>query len=201
MSKGRCLPRRSDRRGQAADRSQCQPCLRRQVQNISGVLNRPCQEHHRSAPETCIYEDVNAPFVATPLFLWQSAVDSDQLGGDGYEPPCSSAECAVPFAEGMAASLSAHVFDKERHGGFLDYCHHHCGDHHQMRSDGSNLTRGQALHWWYQGGARVYNQTATFASEGFPCTTCCSGAPLSLRAVSRAPRVASEKNQGRAGLV
>ena len=142
--------------------------------NISRTMNQACQSHNAKVPETCIYGDVNAPFVKTPLFLWQSATDADQLGGDDLQPACHESSCAVPFAKSMRESMNASVLQHTRNGGFVDCCHHHCGDYHAMLSD-TGFTRGEALAKWYKGSTRLFNQSAAFAAAGFPCKSCCGG--------------------------
>jgi len=151
-----------------------------ETQNISGVMSQECLAAHADEPRKCMYVDVNSPYVQTPLFLWQSAQDSNQLAGDLY-PPCNETDCAVRFADSILKSMQATVFAKQQNGGFIDYCKHHCEKEPGIISD-AGYTRGQALAMWYEGSVSVQNQTASFDQSGFPCESCCR-APVLWEAV------------------
>ena len=67
--------------------------------NCTATLSQECvRDQNALSPPTpwkCIVASVNAKYVRTPTYLFQSKYDADQLG-TSFNPPCTNAKCADP---------------------------------------------------------------------------------------------------------
>jgi hypothetical protein len=153
--------------------------------NISEVLSAECLARNSARPYACLVASVNAAYIATPLFLWQSVFDADQLA-TSFPQPCTNATCADPYANLLTSSIER-SFERSVHsGGFVDRCYHHCGfapraqdDVAALEIDGLSPLQSFALWfdeltdssrriaprstWWWQ------------SHRHFPCDDCCPG--------------------------
>merc|ERR1712060_414692 len=73
-------------------------------QNASSTLSQECLHQNYLAPHLCLIAEVNAPYLHTPLFAWQSVFDADQLW-NSLSPSCSSASCAKPYAQRLLNAM------------------------------------------------------------------------------------------------
>ena len=165
--------------------------------NLSASLDARCVAEQSAAspptPHKCLVASVNARFLRTPTFVFQSKYDADQLASS-FNPPCTDAECADPYAANMSASITRELWGGEGegagggangNGGFVDGCWHHCGyapgkgDDVGAIAAEDGTTPLQGFAQWYAskapGEARWTQHAPTF-----PCTACC---PASTRAV------------------
>ena len=154
--------------------------------NITDTLSAECLAKNSARPHACLVADVSAAYVTTPLFLWQSVYDADQLA-TSFPQPCTNATCADPYAKHLAASIERSFGHSKHSGGFVDGCLHHCGfaprpqdDIAAMLIDGSNALQSFAL--WFDALTNSRRRTvATGASRSwwwqshrhFPCDDCC----------------------------
>ena len=128
--------------------------------NVSASLDARCVAEQSAAspptPHKCLVASVNARFLRTPTFVFQSKYDADQLASS-FNPPCTDAVCADPYAANLSASIARELWgdgdgdgdggrgggrDGRRdggrdgggegaggangNGGFVDGCWHHC---------------------------------------------------------------------------
>jgi len=163
------------------------------AQNASATLSSHCLAEHAAAPHKCLVAEVNARYVRTPLFAWQSKFDADQLASS-LDPPCKDGSCADPYGAHLAAAITAGLFapGSPAHGAFVGGCHRHCnglpegGDALAIAS-ADGVTWLQHFARWYDGTAPA-NGTAPAQprrageqwlaqqhAPHFPCTACCSG--------------------------
>jgi len=126
-----------------------------QAQNASATLSQECLLQHHSAPHKCLVAEVNAPYIRTPLFAWQSKFDADQLG-TSISPACKTAACADPYAAHLVRAMKDTLFRAApAHGAFVDGCWKHCawapggGDLERISAEG--VTPLWALLHWYDG--------------------------------------------------
>ena len=154
------------------------------VQNASSTLSRECVLHHQTAPHKCLVAEINAAYLRTPLFAWQSKFDADQLS-TSLSPPCFSATCADPYAAHLLSAIKGTLFQAApQHGAFVDGCWRHCelspsgGDLENISADG--VTPLRALFRWYTGtsihGQRPESNRLSTSwltvqnATSFPCT-------------------------------
>lgn len=156
------------------------------AQNATATLSQRCLAEHAAAPHKCLVAEVNARYVVTPLFAWQSKYDADQLASS-LDPPCKDAACADPYGAHLAAAIAAALFadGSPAHGAFVGGCHRHCdglppgGDALAIAS-ADGVTWLQHLARWYTGTGRSRRGSAhqwlvQQNARHFPCTACCSG--------------------------
>ena len=152
--------------------------------NVSEVLPQACLTVHAAQPHKCLVGEVNAPYLESAVFAWQSKFDADQLATSFPPPGCADAACADPYARRMVASLHSTLWqNRSANGGFLEGCWQHCWDTPDPRDTVAQIampdgvTPLQALASWYARTPsdnghrkRTWEQTA----PTFPCRNCCS---------------------------
>jgi len=115
--------------------------------------------------ELCIFAEISAPYVTTPLFALQSQYDSWQLQNlVGSTNPT----LVNQFGQALEARFKDTVLKVEGNGCFLDSCAHHCGRWGSIVIDDKNS--GEAFSDWYDGQNSLY-----FQGRPYPCTACCTG--------------------------
>ena len=156
------------------------------VQNATATLSSSCLAEHATAPHKCLVAEVNARFLATPLFAWQSKFDADQLSSS-LDPPCKDAGCADPYGAHLSAAIEVGLFahGSPAHGAFIGGCHRHCnglppgGDALAIASaDGTTWLQHFAL--WHAGTAApghggTHQWLVQQDAPNFPCAACCTG--------------------------
>lgn len=161
-------------------------------QNGTAMLNKACLADVRSrslGPHYCLVGSVAAQFVSTPLFLWQSRFDSDQLLCD--RPASSARQVAGGWVLGDAGVENYYAGEMTRYledtflndmtlprGAFLDSCRRHCDQDYTAASRSQNRFRVlpqdcmskrtplQAFQAWYEHKFEqvYYHQTEPFFS-------------------------------------
>jgi len=124
-----------------------------------------CIAAHASDPEQCIFTEVAAPYVTTPMFPLQSQYDAWQLDNI---LGTNNAAAVNQFGQALETRFKATVLKHPANGCFLDSCVHHCGSWNSIIIDGKNS--GQALRDWYNGQSGQH-----FQGKTYPCNPCCSG--------------------------
>jgi hypothetical protein len=164
-----------------------------QQSNVSSTLSQACVRDQEAlgTPHKCLISDINAPYLQTPVFIFQSKFDADALL-QFYDTPCSGILCAMNYSEDLTRSVHDKLWSNSAlHGGFMDGCYRHCAwtpnpkdDIHFIRAPDQASPLGALWMWHYkyiqgvqQGTGRIWEQTATT----FPCEDCCrAGAGVSM---------------------
>eukprot|EP01051_Picozoa_sp_SAG22_P008679 SAG22_NODE_678_length_7959_cov_8.441985_3_plen_174_part_00 len=155
--------------------------------------NPACEKEHQ---QECVFAEVIAPYIKTPLFALQSVVDHDQVGnlrskarpgqpasrgGGRCCDNCTTQPGVNDFAIRMSATLHSTLFSAPQHGGFIDSCVHHCGSWasqgtaHVLDARVNGTGAGDAFHDWFTGlvpGGTVWQQPVPTANAP-KCDACC----------------------------
>lgn len=140
-------------------------------QRATGLLSPACKAAHAGEEEKCLVGDVVAPYLATPLFAWQSRYDLDQRTCEMNRTCALSGDCVRAYGDQLTARLHECLLGNPVAGAFLDSCARHCNSVLAApHDDDGGLTPLQAFAAWYAAPAarRSYGQNATY-----PCHGCC----------------------------
>eukprot|EP00931_Biecheleriopsis_adriatica_P091427 TRINITY_DN65314_c0_g1_i1.p1 TRINITY_DN65314_c0_g1~~TRINITY_DN65314_c0_g1_i1.p1 ORF type:complete len:450 (+),score=68.71 TRINITY_DN65314_c0_g1_i1:28-1350(+) len=157
-------------------------------QNGTALLNEECLKHTNArslGPNYCLIGSVSAQFAQTPLFLWQSRFDSDQLLCD--RPAQCTRRVAGEWKLGnstlenewgnrlvqyLETSFLQNV-SKPR-GAFLDSCSRHCEGAYLPQDCRTGKTPLEAFEEWYKGDFSqvYYHQTEDQFSAQNAYDTC-----------------------------
>lgn len=134
--------------------------------NVSAGVPPRCMES--GLGPSCLRVGRALPFVHTPTFVLQSAVDTWQLAdiADG------------PHLEQLARSIQEQVRSGLRypHAGAVDGCLHHCGEWGLISWGGRS--NAQLFQDWYDDRRRSWLQNATFSCAGCGKSVASEGWPL-----------------------
>jgi len=115
-------------------------------------------------PELCIFPEIAAPYVTTPMFPLQSQYDAWQLQNIVGS---NNAATINQFGQDLENRFKATVLKHQGNGCFLDSCVHHCGSWNAILID--NKDSGQAFKDWYDG-----QNGQHFQNRQYPCNPCCN---------------------------
>jgi hypothetical protein len=159
-------------------------------QNVTALLSPACLRDYPAMPHKCLIADINARYLRTPLFAWQSKYDADQLSGS-ISPPCTTGVCATPYGANLSSSMHRSLFSsvpaihgdawRKRggsvpvvHGAFIDGCHRHC-QYWGKISLVQSMSPLQALHMWYTAAQPQFTHLALEQdAPAYPCSNCCA---------------------------
>ena len=144
--------------------------------NATGGLPPACVAANAADPASCIFAEVVARTLQTPVFAQQSTYDTYQISAILKEP-LKNASAINAYGEMLEARLRADLIAPHAEAAvFLDSCAHHVGEWDEIRIDG--MLVHEALQAFYasvgRGGKRVWAQGRTY-----PCAACCTGGQAS----------------------
>mmetsp|Transcript_65073 Transcript_65073/g.167785 ORF Transcript_65073/g.167785 Transcript_65073/m.167785 type:complete len:334 (+) Transcript_65073:282-1283(+) len=132
------------------------------------LLNKHCLKDNRGVEERCLIGSINAQYLKTPLFAWQSQYDTDQRTCEMTAECAKSRACVQAYGDELATALRHKLLSNSEMGAFVDSCSRHCTTTGLPHDDVSGLTPLQAFAAWYDGRGRTFGQLTKF-----PCDTCC----------------------------
>jgi len=140
--------------------------------NGTGGVPAACRAANPADPAACIFAEVAARTLATPVFALQSTYDTFQIESILQRPRADAAAInaygALIEARVRADLLAPHADAAV----FLDSCAHHVAEWDQIVIDG--VTVHEALRDFYnsvgRAGKRVWAQ-----GRAYPCAQCCAG--------------------------
>lgn len=145
-----------------------------QHQRALQLLQPGCLKANPSKPWRCFVAEINAQYLKTPTFAWESRYDTDQRGCE-MPPACaSSPSCVNDYGKNLSTAIHTQLLSPagRGHGSFIDSCARHCWNGEAPWSadlNGRRLTMLQAHHLWY-----VQKQSLVLVQEGrYPCADCC----------------------------
>lgn len=122
-------------------------------QNAQRLLSPACAAEFPQEKEKCLVAQRSAPFLQTPVFVWQSRFDLDQRSCELLPACAASPACVEAYARNMSDAIREQLLAhrRPRHGAFIDACARHCDDGvrqlHRVTVDG--VTPLQAFALWY----------------------------------------------------
>ena len=140
-------------------------------QNTSASLDPHCLVTHPTSEWECSFPQNMVQFISAPTFALQSRFDEWQTA------------CILVTENAKEINSYGHNFTtifmdsyinngtyKDRHGAFLDSCHHHCGEWNDMHVDQQDQSQAQLQFYAKHaaGDQRLWFQNATY-----PCSSCC----------------------------
>jgi hypothetical protein len=140
--------------------------------NVTSAMNPGCLQKYSGAQGyMCMFAQFTSPYIKSSLFPLQSRFDSWQTG-------CELQSNNPNDIGGYGANLTTNFMNLEQncagcstiHSGFLDSCHHHCGEWNQMHIDGSTSSQAQ-VQWYTQ---KLTHARLWFQDEPYPCNSCCN---------------------------
>jgi len=122
----------------------------------------------------CLFAYHLLPFLKTPVLALNSEYDATMGPGDcgnssgivlNWSNNASVNACGAYVVSLMKKTL------QPPHAGFVDSCHHHCGEWDMIVID--SLNSSSALQTWYETGVLPENNFA-FQNKAYPCAACCN---------------------------
>jgi hypothetical protein len=142
--------------------------------NGTGGVPAACVAAHASQPSACIFAEVVAPTIATPVFALQSQYDSYQIEAE-LHASAANFTAINAYGAGLAVTLNATLLAstvQPRHGVFLDACFHHTRYWGDIVIGGDD--QAAAFAEWYTAGRVTPGGTRVWAQrQAYPCASCC----------------------------
>lgn len=139
------------------------------MQDEKTTLNAACVAAHPDKPWSCIVAEIVAPFVETPLFMWQSRFDENQLFDCEKLDP-KNVTAVNEYGAKLLLSIRKWQTTSTHGGAFVDACSRHCGSSKGISAHG--LSPKQAFAAWYKG-LPQHKQSLHVQSASYPCLDCC----------------------------
>eukprot|EP00930_Biecheleria_cincta_P039840 TRINITY_DN27343_c0_g1_i1.p1 TRINITY_DN27343_c0_g1~~TRINITY_DN27343_c0_g1_i1.p1 ORF type:complete len:488 (+),score=65.87 TRINITY_DN27343_c0_g1_i1:90-1553(+) len=162
-----------------------------QAFNVSSAVNQACVKSVAAAggqKSDCYFAEHTVPFITTPIFAFQSTLDTFQLlnfAGITF-PPMQRSRMAF-FHSQMVSRFEKYFLSKPGRAGFVDNCPHHTS-HWETLTSKDGTTAANAFVEWYKAEHASFKTKSKNPGvmswwQDFPCDDCCNGdlGPLNMK--------------------
>lgn len=156
-----------------------------------------CKTRYKGEEWKCLVADTGYAYLQTPVFMWQSRYDADQLSVEMDSGCREDSACVQKYGHELQEKVVASLKKTPLSGAFVDGCVHHCNGGYDQDSRWipyrnpvpfkvNGVTPMQALQKWYLQltdakkqflhSRKPVEQPVVIVQPGeYPCKDCCAG--------------------------